>query len=238
VASPAVSARLDTLADRYALPAGATARLATLLDLVAEEPASITSVRDPERGVDAHVADSLVALDLDVVRGAAVLADLGAGGGFPGLALAIARPKARVILVESVGRKCAFLERAARELGLENVAIVNSRAEAWPAGIGANDVVAARALAPLGVLVEYAAPLLRENGSLVAWKGRRNPGEEADAEVAARALGMESPVPHSVEPFPDAGIRTLYLSVKLRETPDGYPRRAGMARKRPFRALS
>jgi 16S rRNA (guanine527-N7)-methyltransferase len=209
-----------------------------LLDLVAEEPTSITSVRDPDRGVDVHVADSLVALDLDVLRDAAVLADLGAGGGFPGLALAVARPQSRVFLVESVGRKCAFLERAARELGLENVAVVNARAEAWPAGIGANDVVTARALAPLGVLVEYAAPLLRARGSLVAWKGHRDPGEEADAAVAADTLGMERPTPHLVEPFSRAGARTLYLSMKVEATPEGYPRRAGMPRKRPFRASS
>ena len=84
VASPAVQARLDELAARYGLPSGATALLAALLDLVATEPASITSVRDPERGVDVHVADSLVALEIDAVRDARNLADLGSGGGFPG----------------------------------------------------------------------------------------------------------------------------------------------------------
>ena len=92
VASPAVQARLDELAARYGLPGGATARLAALLDLVATEPASITSVRDPERGVDVHVADSLVALEIDAVRDARTVADLGSGGGFPGLALAVALP--------------------------------------------------------------------------------------------------------------------------------------------------
>ena len=238
VPSTPVKARLDALADQYALPASATAQLATLLDLVADEPASITSVRDPERGVDVHVADSLVALDLEVVRAADAIADLGSGGGFPGLALAVALPWARVVLVESVGRKCAFLERAAIELGLDNVAVVNARVEAWPAGIGANDVVTARAVAPLGVLVEYAAPLLREGGTLVAWKGRRDPGEEADAAVAAAALGMDPPAPRPVGPFAGADARTLYLSMKVRTTPGGYPRRAGMARKRPFRASS
>jgi len=238
VAPPLVQARLDELADRYGLPGEATASFATLLDLVATEPASITSVRDPEQGVDVHVADSLVALDLDAVRDARNLADLGSGGGFPGLALAIALPATQVALVESVGRKCAFLERAAGELGLGNVGVVNARAESWPQGIGEQDVVTARALAPLAVLIEYAAPLLREGGSLVAWKGRRDPADEADAGVAADALGMARPVPRTVAPFSGAQARTLYLSLKVRSTPNGYPRRPGMARKRPFRASS
>jgi 16S rRNA (guanine527-N7)-methyltransferase len=236
MATPSVEARLAALSARYALPDGAVDRLGRLLDLVAEEPASITSVRDPARGVDIHVADSLAALELDVVRGARRLADLGSGGGFPGLALAVALPDAAVALVESVGRKCAFLERAAATLDLANVAVVNARAEVWRAGLGAHDLVTARALAPLGVLVEYAAPLLAEQGSLVAWKGRPDPGEEADAAVAAEALRMTAPGAVPVEPYDATESRTLYLSLKAAATPDGYPRRPGMARKRPFRA--
>jgi 16S rRNA (guanine527-N7)-methyltransferase len=238
VPSPVVLARLGELAARYDLNSDAASRLATLLDLVATEPASITSIRDSERGVDVHVADSLVALEIDAVRDATNLADLGSGGGFPGLVLAIALPEARVALVESVGRKCAFLERAADALGLPNATVVNARAESWPEGLGVHDVVTARALAPLGVLVEYAAPLLGEGGSLVAWKGRLDADEEADAGVVADALGMTQPARRAVAPFVGADARTLYLSLKVRPTPSGYPRRSGMARKRPFRASS
>ena len=238
MASRIVQARLDELAARHGLPGGATATFAALLDLVATEPASITSVRDPERGVDIHVADSLVALDIDAVRDARTVADLGSGGGFPGLALAIALPETQIALVESVRRKCAFLERATAEIGLGNVRVVNARAESWLEGIGGHDVVTARALAPLGVLVEYAAPLLREGGSLVAWKGYPDAAEKADAGVAADALGMARPIPGPVAPFQGAEARPLYLSLKGRSTPTGYPRRPGRARKRPFRASS
>ena len=139
-------------------------------------------------------------------------------------------------LVESVGRKCAWLEHAIAVMGLTNAGVVNARAEEWTSGLGANDLVTARALAGLNVLVEYAAPLLAQGGSLVAWKGRRNPGEEADAGVAADALGMARPAPRPVAPYAGANARTLYLSLKVRSTPNGYPRRPGMARKRPFRA--
>jgi 16S rRNA (guanine527-N7)-methyltransferase len=141
-----------------------------------------------------------------------------------------------VVLVESVGRKCAFLGAAAGELELENVAVVNSRAEAWADGLGAHDAVAARALAPLPVLLEYAAPLLRPGGVLVAWKTPLAPAEEADAVAAAETLGMSVAGPVPVKPFAGAGDRCLYLSSKVRSTPKGYPRRPGMASKRPLRA--
>jgi 16S rRNA (guanine527-N7)-methyltransferase len=234
--SAEVAARLARLASRYELPAGADGLLAALLDLVAGEPAAITAVRDPIEGVDVHVADSLVALDLPAVRMAGRIADLGSGGGFPGLALAIALPAVQVALVESVGRKCTFLAAAAAALGLANVEVVNARAEAWDAGLGVQDVVAARAVARLPVVVEYAAPLLALGGVLVAWKGRPDPAQEADGRAAAAALGMSDPKARPVEPFPGSRDRHLYLSSKVSPTPAGYPRRPGMARKRPIRA--
>jgi 16S rRNA (guanine527-N7)-methyltransferase len=233
-----VAGRLGELAARYGLPAAAEDQLAALLELVATEPAAITAVRAPAEGVDAHVADSLVALDLPAVRAARRVADLGSGGGFPGLALAIALPAAHVALVESVGRKCAFLTGAVSELGLANAEVVNERAEAWPEGIGAHDLVVARALAPLPVLVEYAAPLLGLGGALVAWKGRPEPAEEAHGAAAAEALGMSPPEAIPVAPFAQARDRHLYLTSKVSPTPERYPRRPGMARKRPIQASS
>jgi 16S rRNA (guanine527-N7)-methyltransferase len=236
MASAIVESRLAALSERYGLPPEAAPRLAALLKLVATEPASITSVRDPENGVDVHVADSLVALEVPAVRAARRVADLGSGGGFPGLALAIALPSAHVALVESVRRKCHFLARAADALGLANVEVICERAEEWPAGLASQDVVTARALAPLGVLVEYAAPLLALGGTLVAWKGRIDEGESRDAAAAAAALAMEVPRQVRADPFPGADERYLHLSLKVGSTPKGYPRRPGMARKRPIRA--
>ena len=117
-------------------------------------------------------------------------------------------------LVESVGRKCAFLAAAAARLGSGNVEVVNARAEEWPDGLGAQDVVVARALAPLPVLLEYAAPLLEAGGLLVAWKGRREAAEEADGAAAAGA-GDERAEPVAVEPFRGPAIAHLYLSSKV-----------------------
>jgi 16S rRNA (guanine527-N7)-methyltransferase len=232
--SAEVRRRLDELGSRYALAPQALSTAERLLDLVAAEPASITSVRNQGEGVDAHIADSLVALDLPAVRAATRIADLGSGGGFPGLALAIALPGAHVALVESVSRKCAFLRRAAQKLGLHTIEVVEARAEEWRAGLGRHDVVTARALAPLQVLLEYAAPLLAPGGSLVAWKGRPEPTETSNAAAAAAVLGMTEPEAVPVEPFAGAQNRHLYVSSKVTSTPPGFPRRAGMARKRPL----
>lgn len=230
--------RLEDLARRFDLPATAADRLGVLLGLVAAEPQALTTVREPDRAVEVHIADSLAALDLATVRTAGRIADLGSGGGFPGLVLAIARPEAEVTLVESVGKKAAFLARAAEDLGLPQVTVVPRRAEDWPDGLGRADVVTARALAPLGVLLEYAAPLLRPEGLLVAWKARPEATELADAAAAAQVLRMSPP---EARPVPadlvrGADLRTLYVSSRVGDPPPEYPRRAGMARKRPLRA--
>jgi 16S rRNA (guanine527-N7)-methyltransferase len=96
------------------------------------------------------------------------------------------------------------------------------------------DVVTARAVAPLAVLAEYAAPLLVEGGCLVAWKGRRDAEEAADAAAAAEALGLDVGAPVRVAARPGADERHLAVLRKVTPTPDGFPRRAGIARKRPL----
>lgn len=229
-----VDRRLAELSATYALPEAAAGQLAALLDLVAEDDTAPTTVREPARGVDTHIADSLTGLDVEALRTAGRIADLGAGAGFPGLVLAAALPSSHVVLVESLNRKCAFLERAIERIGLVNAEVVCARAEEWREGIGTVDVVTVRAVAPLNVLVEYAAPLLVSGGHLVAYKGVRDPAEEADADAAAAQLGLELAGVRGVAPFPGADHHHLYLYVKVGETPAKFPRRAGMARKRPL----
>ena len=230
------SARLDELAARYQLPETATAALAALLALQAVDPRASTSVRAPEDAVDRHVADSLSSLALGEVRSAQRIADIGSGAGWPGLALAAALPGAHVALVESAVRHCRYLERAVEEARLQNVTVINARAEAWADGIGAHDLVTARAVAALPVLCEYAAPLLAEGGSLVAWKGAVSPGEAADGRAAAEVLGLVAAEPVRAEPFPGAREHTLHAFRKIAPTPGRFPRRPGMATKRPLSA--
>jgi 16S rRNA (guanine527-N7)-methyltransferase len=220
------------IAERYGLSDSAVAALEQLLGLLRDDDHAPTTVREPVRAVDVHVADSLVALELDAVRQARWIADIGAGPGFPGLPLAVALPHARVSLVESVGRKCAFLARAVEAAGAVNAEVVCRRVEEWDAR--EVDVVCVRAVAPLAVLVEYAAPLLRIGGVLVAWKGAPDAAEVRAGAQAAALVGLEPGSPLAVEPFEDAEHRTLYLYSKVFETPDRFPRRPGIARKRPL----
>lgn len=231
-----VAERVAALVERFDLPAGAGPAFEAYLGLLASDPTAPTTVTDPERAVDEHLADALVGLELAAVRDATSLADLGSGAGVPGLPLAIARPDAHVTLVDSLERKGAFMRRAIEVTGVTNAEVVVARAESWPTGLERHDAVLVRAVAPLGVLLEYAAPLLRVGGSLVAWKGQPAADEEADAAAAARALGMELEDRRPVTPWPGAARRSLYVARKTAPTPAGYPRRPGMARKRPLRA--
>jgi 16S rRNA (guanine527-N7)-methyltransferase len=198
------------------------------------DPSAPTSVHDRREVENVHIADSLAGLEVPAVGEAARMVDLGSGAGLPGLVLAIARPEAEVVLVESVGKKCAWLERTVSALGLENVRVVYARAE--DLAEAPFDVVTARALAPLSVLCEYAAPLLRQGGSLVAWKGAVDAREDADGLYAASVLGLEREEVRAVEPYPGSQRRTLHVFRKVSPTPAGYPRRPGMAAKRPLTA--
>jgi 16S rRNA (guanine527-N7)-methyltransferase len=224
------------VADQYGLSGEAEGRLSRLLEALAAEPDPPTTVRSPEEAVDVHIADSLVALELPQLREARSIADIGAGAGFPGLVLAVALPPARVDLIESSRRKCEVIERLAAAAGIQNARAVPARVEEWGAGEGreAYDVVTARALAPLAVLVEYAAPLLHRGGALVAWKGARDADEERAGERAAREVGLDRGSVIAVTPYEGSRNRHLHLYLKVRHTPERFPRRPGMAAKRPL----
>jgi 16S rRNA (guanine527-N7)-methyltransferase len=224
---------------RFPVPDVARAALAieALLDALAREPDPPTTVREPREALDLHVADSLAGLEVDQLRSAERIVDLGAGAGFPGLALAAALPEARVDLLESTARKCEVIERLAKAAGLaERIRALPVRAEDHARGSDAAsyDAATARALAALPVICEYAAPLLRAGGVLVAWKGERVPAEEEAGDAAASKLGLSAGEARSVSPFQGTKARHLYVYSKIRATPVAFPRRAGIARKRPL----
>jgi 16S rRNA (guanine527-N7)-methyltransferase len=229
---------VGALAARYGLPGPAAEQLLSLARLLVEDPRAPTAIRDPRRAIDDHLADSLVALELTEVQDARRVVDLGSGAGLPGLALAIAQPDATFTLVEASARKCSFIERAAESVALENVRVVHARAESWPDGLSRFDIATARALGSLELVVEYAAPLLAVGGMLVAWRGRREPGAEAAAAAAALVVGMRPGRVVAVAPYDGALHRHLHLMSKVMETPEGFPRRPGVALKRPLSGFS
>jgi 16S rRNA (guanine527-N7)-methyltransferase len=228
--------RIPPLVARYALPPGAESQLRCLLEALAADPVAPTALREPGRIIDDHLADSLVALELEEVRRAATALDIGAGAGLPGLPLAAALPHAAFVLLESAGRKCEYLHRVVERCGLSSVEVVHARAESWPEGLRGFDLVTARAVAALPVVLEYAAPLLRLGGSVVAWRGRRVPDEERAADKAASELGLRAEAVRHVQPYPEAQHRHLHVWSKVMETPSAFPRRPGAAAKRPLGA--
>jgi 16S rRNA (guanine527-N7)-methyltransferase len=209
--------------------------LRSVLELLRAERASVSSVTEPERAWRVHVEDSLTGIEVPALRQARKIADIGSGAGFPGLVLAVALPRAEVDLVESIGRKCDFIERAAREAGIANARVINARSEevAAAAGREAYDVVTARAVGRLSTLAELASPLLRDDGVLVAWKGKRDAAEEAQLERASSQLAMRPEQIIDVGDRAGSKYRHLHVLRKVAPTPLDLPRRAGMAKKRP-----
>jgi 16S rRNA (guanine527-N7)-methyltransferase len=232
---------LDRLVARYRLGGAASAQIERILEALAAEADPHTTVVDPEAAIDVHVADALSGLEVPDLSSARRIADIGAGAGFPGLILAVALPQAQVDLVESAGRKTAVVDRLIQAGSVSSARSITTRAEelgrvpgALGGGRDAYDAVTARALGPLSLLVEYAAPLLREGGVLVAWKGARDGDEEAAGAAAAEQVGMGVDDVLPVKPFPSSENRHLHVLRKISPTPAGFPRRSGMARKRPL----
>ena len=163
------------------------------------------------------------------------LVDIGAGGGFPGVVLKIAMPDTAVVLVEATGKKAAFLSWVVDDLGLEGVEVVAARAEvaARSSGLrGAFDVVTARALGPLPVVLELTLPFCRMGGLVVAPRGA-----DADAEAArgaARLLGGRVRDVETPNALDERNSTRIVVVDKVAPTPDKYPRRAGMPRKNPL----
>ena len=182
----------------------------------------LTAIRDPELAQRELLDDSLTAIEL-VRRFDGPLADVGSGGGAPGIPLAAAFPEREVTLIESNARKCEFLERFTREF--PNLRVVCGRAEEQPPDTFA--VVVAKALATPAVALEWCLPLVTQGGAAILFTGAL----DLDLSTVSSALGGGEPELH---PVAYARERMLVLVPKLGPTPSGFPRRPGVAKKRPL----
>jgi 16S rRNA (guanine527-N7)-methyltransferase len=202
---------------------------------------NLTAIREPSRVATAHVADSLTAVPWLRARAVPSLLDLGSGGGFPGLPLAVLLPDTAVTLVDAVGKKARFLETVAAATGLApRVRATAARAEALahsPDHREAWSVVTARAVTSLADLVELAVPLLIPGGSLIAWKRGDLDAELAAAERALPTLGGGRLEVATV----GAGVADLdgHALVIATRRPDGrvpaaYPRDPAARARRPW----
>jgi 16S rRNA (guanine527-N7)-methyltransferase len=201
-------------------------RLRAYRDLLASEPVSVTSLRDPARLWDVHVDDALTALPIVQDLGPRTVVDVGSGGGSPGIPIALATG-IEVTLLEATAAKCGFLHRAVAALDLA-CPIVHDRSEHFGRGDGreAFDLATARALARPPVAAELCLPLVRTGGHVLIWA--------ADTDVDALERTAEEVGGRLVETITARPNRHLILIAKASSTPDAFPRRAGMASKRPL----
>lgn len=218
------------------LDPGAQRRLAVLGDLILQAEFNVTAVTQPREVERSHFLDSLSLLDVDCVRAATNLVDVGSGAGLPALVLALALPSAKIVALEAGRKKCAHIEQAVVALALDNVDVRCMRAEEYGRGMGreVHDVVVSRALASLPVVAEYSLPLLVRGGTMVAMKGAISDEERIHAEIALAILGADLLEAVKLRPFPDADNRWAYVARKARATPGEYPRRPGVPVKRPL----
>jgi 16S rRNA (guanine527-N7)-methyltransferase len=198
---------------------------------------NLSGIRAPETIATEHVLDSLTALPILRRSGVEEFLDIGSGGGYPGLPLAVALPARRALLVESIGKKARFLATAIDATGMRGrVAVAATRAEtlaADPHHRGHWQAVTVRAVAEMADLVELSLPLLTVGGLLVAWK--RSPAEE-ELTRAAGAIHQLRGRLIRLEPVVVPGLEDHVLAVveKIGETPDQYPRDPAARRHRPL----
>jgi 16S rRNA (guanine527-N7)-methyltransferase len=214
-------------------------KLSKYADLLVEwnQKINLTAIRGIEEIRIKHFLDALSCVLAFGDTPASSLIDLGTGAGFPGLPLKILYPEIRLTLVESVAKKTQFLSHIVQELDLNQVQVVNARAEI----VGQQapyreqyDWAVARAVANLPVLSEYMLPLVKIGGTMLAQKGKSAAAELLEARYAIEILGGQhiNTIPVNLPGLPEE--RYLVVIQKVNPTPEKYPRREGMPSKRPL----
>lgn len=222
------------------LTPGQLDQLASYLALVLDENTrtNLTAVREEDAAWRRLIIDSLTVLPgLDELEPGSSVIDVGCGAGLPGMPVAIARPNLRMSLLESTGKKAAFIQRAIDTLGLENATVINDRAETIgqdPKHRESFDACINRAVGPMNVLLELSLPLVCTGGRLLAMKGPRVEQELSEAGDALSILGAgELAV---IDAYPESFENDLVIVSIIKEvaTPGEYPRLPGVPKKTPL----
>ena len=186
------------------------------------EKVNLTAITELPEIYEKHFYDSLLVSFHEELKGS--LADIGTGAGFPGVVLKIAYPELQVDLIESNGKRCAFLQRLIEKLSLQDIRVINARSEDFTRKEReVYDYATARAVAELPILMEICAASVKVGGSFLALRGAKGEEEIVNAENARKKLGFRKPLVVKEE-LPDGSLRILGYYRKEKETPSRYPR--------------
>ena len=200
------------------------------------EKVNLTAITDPEEFEVKHFADSVMSAGSDVMKNAKKIIDVGTGGGFPGIPLAILFPEKKFTLMDSLGKRIKIIDQLAKEIGIENVELVHARAEDLAQKKEYReqfDVCVSRAVANLATLAEYCIPFVKVDGYFAPYKTAAAEEEIFEGKKALFILGGHL---ESVSKFSSAELdHTILWIKKVKTTPTKYPRKAGTPSKEPLK---
>lgn len=203
------------------------------------ENINLTAVREECKFLEKHIVDSLACNDYEEFQRAKLVVDMGTGGGFSGIPLAVTNPAKKFILADSLNKRLKVIDQVASELGIKNVELIHTRAEDMGHNVKYRekaDVCVSRAVASLDILSEWCLPLVKKSGYFIPYKGEGAEDEIATAETAIEVLGgdvdkIENP---SEDKNAISGHRLIFIK-KVKSTPKRFPRKPGVAKKTPIR---
>lgn len=196
---------------------------------------NLTTIKDLEEVYIKHFYDSLLlSKTIDLTQNLK-LADIGSGAGFPGLVIKIMFPNLKVTLIEPTLKRCNFLNLVIKELNLTDIEVINARAEEYIKETKETfDIVTARAVAPLNILLELSVPFLKINGYFIAMKGSNAKEELIEAQNAYKVLNTTVEQEYEFNLPKDLGKRIIIKFKKLGKTKDIYPRMYSKIKKQPL----
>ena len=201
------------------------------------EKVNLTNITDPDEFRVKHILDSLMCVDFPEYTGASTVIDVGTGGGFPGIPLAVYSPEKSFTLLDSLNKRLKIIDSLSSDLGISNIYLLHARAEdaaRAPEYREHFDVCVSRAVSNLATLAEYCLPFIKKGGHLLAYKGPDCEEELKNAAEALKILGGKV-VDIRETSMSEYGLEHKILVIeKVRTTPKAYPRQAGKPAKDPL----
>lgn len=204
--------------------------------LVMNEKINVTRITDEDEFIEKHLIDSLTCLQFIDKKNKSIL-DIGTGGGFPGVPLAIMLPDAEITMMDATGKKLKVIENICQEIGIRNVEFLHGRAEEFgrdPAYREGYDCIVSRAVANLCLLSELCLPLVKKGGQFIALKGKNYLDEMDEGEKAIKVLGGKITGIESCLLLQSDLVHVIILVEKVKNTPAKFPRSFGKIKKEPF----